>query len=146
MDQVLTDFEKAYYDLTGIKITGHDNSGPSFWKPLDDAGLKFWVNMGWMPDGKELWKYIEKYNPTILSAPTKRNESRIGKIKWVNKELGDYQVILRSSEHKKDLAAPKSILIDDREDTIKGWNENGGIGIHHTSTKDTIEKLKELGL
>lgn len=146
MDQVLTDFEKAYYDLTGIKISGHKNNSPSFWKPLDDAGLPFWENIGWMSDGKELWNYIKKYNPTILSAPSKRNESRIGKIKWVNRELGDFKVILRSSEHKKDLAVPKAILIDDREDTIAGWEENGGIGIHHTNTKNTIEKLKELGL
>ena len=146
MDMVLTDFEKAYYDLTGIKIKGPYNSGPEFWRPIEEAGLDFWQNMPWMPDGKELWNYIKKYNPKILSSPSRENESRIGKINWVERELGNFQVILRSHNHKKDLATPNSILIDDREDNIAGWKEKGGIGILHKNAKDSIKQLKELGL
>ena len=42
--------------------------------------------------------------------------------------------------------SPKNILIDDRIDNINGWRELGGIGIHHVSTKHTIDQLKVLGL
>lgn len=147
MDGVLTDFNDAYYKLTGIKIKGNKNSSPSFWEKIDKGGLKFWVEMPWKKDGKKLWNYIKEYKPTILSSPSKKNESRVGKIEWVERELGkEYKIILRSSSHKKDLADSKSILIDDREDNIEGWIEKGGIGILHTSTKKTIEELKKLGI
>ena len=38
------------------------------------------------------------------------------------------------------------ILIDDMEKNIQQWRDNGGIGILHTSTADTIKQLKELGI
>ena len=40
-----------------------------------------------------------------------------------------------------DFASPNSILIDDREDNIKGWIDAGGIGILHTSADNTINTL-----
>lgn len=45
---------------------------------------RFWMNLEWLPGGKELWEYIKKYDPIILSKPTdlqavigKRSGSRI---------------------------------------------------------------------
>jgi hypothetical protein len=99
-----------------------------------------------MPDGKRLWKYIEKYNPKLLSAPSRQEDSRVAKLDWVYKELPDVHLILRSAKHKKDFATPTSILIDDRLDNIQGWRDAGGIGIHHVSTKHTIDQLKVLDL
>jgi hypothetical protein len=43
-------------------------------------------------------------------------------------------------------AGPERILIDDMEQTIREWNNAGGIGIHHTSASNTISQLKKLGL
>ena len=37
-----------------------------------------------------------------------------------------------------------NVLIDDRPKNIEAWEAAGGIGIIHTSAKETIEKLKEL--
>ena len=37
-----------------------------------------------------------------------------------------------------------SVLIDDRQNNTDAWNEAGGIGIVHTSAKNTIEILKSL--
>jgi len=146
LDGVLVDFIKGYKELTGIDISGSFYDDPKFWKPIDEAGIKFWENLGWKKDGKKLWNYIEKYNPEILSSPSKKNESRIGKRNWVKKEIPDAHLILRSSEHKKDFASPKSILIDDRKPNIDAWKEAGGIGILHTSADDTIKQLKKYSL
>jgi hypothetical protein len=99
-----------------------------------------------MKDGKRLWSYIEKYKPKLLSAPSREEVSRVAKHDWVHKELPDTHLILRSAKHKKDFATPTSILIDDRLDNIQGWRDAGGIGIHHVSTKHTIDQLKVLGL
>jgi FMN phosphatase YigB (HAD superfamily) len=146
MDGVLTDFDKAYEQLTGEDIRGQHLNGKSFWEPIDKAGVKFWSEMKWRSDGKELWDYIKDYKPKILSAPSREDSSRVGKHQWVERELLGVPLLLRTAKHKKDFSDSNSILIDDRLDNIEGWREKGGIGIHHTSTKDTINQLKKLGL
>jgi hypothetical protein len=65
---------------------------------------------------------------------------------WVERELPGVELILKYAKDKKDLSDSNSILIDDRLDNILGWRENGGIGIHHLNSKDTISQLKTLGL
>ena len=146
MDGVLVDFDKGYFKLTGNKLDGGFRSDDNFWDPINDAGYDFWINLDWTPDGKRLWKYIEKYNPELLSAPSRQNDSRVAKHDWVKRELPEAHLILRSAKHKKDFAGPNSILIDDRIDNIQGWRDAGGIGIHHVNTKHTIDQLKVLDL
>jgi FMN phosphatase YigB (HAD superfamily) len=146
MDGVLVDFDKGYKELTGKDIAGQHYNDTDFWDPINKAGYDFWFKLEWMKDGKQLWKYIEKYNPKLLSAPSRQEDSRVAKLDWVYKELPDTKLILRSAKHKKDFAEPNAILIDDRLDNIQGWRDNGGIGIHHVSTKHTIDQLKVLGL
>lgn len=146
MDGVLVDFDKGYFKLTGQKLDGEHRSDDHFWDPINDAGYDFWINLEWSNDGKRLWKYIEKYSPELLSAPSRQNDSRVAKHDWVKKELPGVHLILRSAKHKKDFAGPNSILIDDRLDNIQGWRDSGGIGIHHVSAKHTIDQLKALDL
>ena len=146
LDGVLVDFIKGYKELTGIDISGSFHDDPEFWKPIDNAGIKFWENLDWKKDGRKLWNYIEKYNPEILSSPSKKNESRIGKRNWVKGEMPGAHLILRTSEHKKDFASPEAILIDDRKPNIDDWKGAGGIGILHKSADDTIKQLKEYSL
>ena len=145
LDGVLVDFNQGYKDLTDIDLNKDEHRSDSqFWEPIEKAGYDFWVNLKWIePDGHILWEHISKYNPTLLSAPSRQVESRIGKMDWVNRELPGVPLILRSAKHKKDFAAPYTILIYDRKDTIDGWNENGGEGILHTSAEETIKTLKE---
>ena len=146
MDGVIVDFIKGYHELTGRDITGSFHSDTAFWEPIDKAGYNFWMNLEWTKDGKKLWNYIKKYNPEILSAPSRQNDSRVGKHDWVKRELPDSHLILRSPENKKEFAKPNAILIDDRESNIDDWNKAGGIGILHTSTEDTIKQLQKLKL
>jgi hypothetical protein len=146
MDGVLTDFDRAYEELTGIDIRGQHLSGQKFWEPINKAGESFWSEMKWKEDGKELWDYIKKYNPDLLSAPSSDYSSRVGKKLWQIKNLSGVDLILRSAKHKKDFAELNAILIDDKEENIADWIENDGIGILHISTINTIEELKKLGL
>jgi hypothetical protein len=146
MDGVLVNFIKGYLELTGRDITGQYHTDKSFWEPIDKAGVDFWVALEWTPDGKELWDYIKKYNPDLLSSPSIQNDSRVGKSLWVKRELPGTHLILRSAHKKQEFAAPDSILIDDRESNIEEWANAGGIAIFHTSASDTIEQLKQLNL
>jgi hypothetical protein len=101
-----------------------------------------------MPDGRELWNYIKKYKPNILSAPSWDPSSKIGKEAWVKMHLkSDYnKLYLYSRANKQLFSEPNRILIDDMKQTIDEWNAKGGIGIFHTSAADTIKQLKKLGL
>lgn len=147
MDGVLVDFEKGYRELTGTYSKNHPDN-KSFWQPISDAGASFWANLDWMPDGEELWRYIKKYKPNILSAPSQDPSSRVGKEAWVKINLkNNYnKLYLYSRANKKLFAGENRILIDDMQQTIDEWNAAGGIGIHHTSAANTIKELKKLGL
>jgi len=146
MDGVLVDFIKGYFELTGKDISGEFHTDKTFWSPIDKAGVDFWVDLEWTPDGKELWDYIKKYDPELLSSPSRQNDSRVGKRLWVKRELSGSHLILRSASKKQEFANPESILIDDRPLNIEQWKDAGGITILHTSTKETIEQLKKLKL
>jgi hypothetical protein len=147
MDGVIVDFDGGYEKLTGITTKEADKKGPEFfWKPISKAGAKWWITLKWMPDGKQLWDYVKKYNPELLSAPSREEASRLGKRVWVKRELPGVKLILRSADKKQEFASPNSILIDDREKNIEQWRNAGGIGILHTDAASTIKKLKDLGL
>lgn len=146
LDGVLTDFIQGYYELTGIDITGQFHDSGEFWDPINNAGYDFWANLKWTNDGKKLWNYIKKYNPQILSAPSRHDDSRVGKSDWVKRELPGTHLILRTPKHKSEFASPNSILIDDRESNIEQWKEAGGIGILHISADNTIKELKKFSL
>lgn len=146
LDGVIVDFNQGYYDLTGKDISGSFHDGQTFWDPINKAGYDFWINLKWTKDGKKLWDYIKKYNPELLSAPSRQDASRVAKHDWVKKEIPGAHLILRSRTNKKEFASPASILIDDLEDNVKSWNEAGGIGILHISAENTIKELKKLKL
>jgi hypothetical protein len=167
MDGVLVDFDEGYKELTGVTTQHADSQGKNeFWslfrdslKNKDISERSYWANLDWMSDGKQLWDYIKEYNPYVLTAPSvnfdipfeerykvENNESMQGKTEWVQRLPNMRKIYFRSAARKADFAGPNKILIDDRKDTIDSWNANGGIGILHTSTANTIKQLQELGL
>jgi len=148
MDGVLCDFEKRFEDLTGLSPNAfRDKHGlDEFWKLIDDDGVRFWVGMDWMPDGKQLWNYIKPNVYSLLSSPSFDNSSRLGKRLWVKKNIPGTKLILAARKNKQDYSKKGAILIDDLKPTIDEWNAKGGIGILHTSAASTIEQLKKLGL
>ena len=147
MDGVLVDFERGYEELTGKNIRGnHVKGNADFWQPITDAGVEFWTKLKWMSDGKQLWNYIKKHKPSLLSAPSREESSRIGKHIWVENNTPGVNLILRAADKKQEFASPNAILIDDRADNIQRWKDAGGIGIHHISAENTINELEKLGL
>jgi hypothetical protein len=149
MDGVLTDFDSRFEYFGGMSPKEYESKygTKKFWELIDnEVGVRFWVGMSWMPDGKEFWNFIKPYNPTILSAPSRQNESRLGKRLWIKNNLPGTKLILASAENKPNYSEENHILIDDRKDTIEKWIAKGGIGIYHTSAKSSIDQLKDLNL
>jgi 5'(3')-deoxyribonucleotidase len=148
MDGVLVDFERGYKELTGISTKQYVKGDDAFWQPIDAGGPSFWANLPWMSDGQELWRYIKKYKPYILSSPSRSQTSRVGKDAWLKMHLqNSYNKAYFYSRANKQLFSDKNrILIDDLPNTINEWNAKGGIGILHTLAANTIKELKKLGL
>jgi len=168
LDGVLCNFVKGFNDLLdeeqydSIAEYEEIHGKNSIWEIIDPEGVDFWKNLEWMPDGKKLWTYVKPYNPTILSAPSRQIESKIGKTEWLRNNIpelpnhhvqtkgkhgwdGSSKIILNSMKHLY-ADGPESILIDDTPKKIDAWREKGGTGILHTSAADSIAELKKLGI
>jgi hypothetical protein len=148
MDGVLVDFERGYYELTGKHTKQFVKGDNAFWQPIDAEGPAFWANLPWMSDGQELWRYIKKYKPNILSSPSQSQTSKVGKEAWLKTHLqNSYKKAYFYPRAQKQLFSDENrILIDDLPNTIAEWNAKGGTGILHTSAANTIKELKKLGL
>ena len=106
-----------------------------------------------MPGGKQLWSYISKHDPHILSAYVEESfdpNCIPGKRAWLRKNVGmqNPQKVNLVKRREKKLFAKRgkpAILIDDYEKNVRDFTMSGGIGIHHTNTSKTIQQLKRLG-
>jgi len=157
MDGVLADFDKGVSEKMGKKLDQRQyDTDPKYrskmWRWVTNyskRGGKLWYELPLMPDAMQLWNYVKKFNPQILTAqgnPEYGAEPQ--KRKWIAEKIGSNVPVLvtQKSREKAQYAAPNHILIDDRKKAIGPWREAGGIGILHTSAADTIKQLKELGI
>jgi hypothetical protein len=150
MDGVLMDFDKAAIRLFGMSPPKFEKlHGPNkFWE-LIKAEEFFFLNLEPMSDMKALYKYCLKYNPIILTGIPKSMEEQYGiqKIKCAEKHFGiDQKIILERSSKKSLHCKPGDVIIDDRTKYKHLWEEVGGTFIVHTSAKDSIKQLKNLGI
>lgn len=149
MDGVLTDFDARFKQYAHFTPQDYEAKFgiDAFWKVVDDEKEEFWEQMSWLePDGKILWDYVKKYNPKLLSAPSRNPTSRVGKHRWVKANLPGVELILADAYNKKNYAGFHKLLVDDRAKNIEQWRASGGTGIHFTSASQTISELKKLEL
>ena len=125
LDGVLADFEQGIKDKFNKNI---DEINPSLMWGVINKSKSFFETLPWMPKGKELWEKIKEYNPIILTGVPQGSATAVQqKIKWCQRELGpDVKVITCLTKEKPNYCIPYSILIDDRVDNLKAWNDKGG--------------------
>ncbi|MCK5735211.1 MAG: hypothetical protein KAH21_01985 [Spirochaetaceae bacterium] len=153
LDGVLVDFDTGVRQAAGKEPS--ELHPRKMWPAI--AGTKgFYDRLGWMPDGKELWKAVKNFNPVILTGLPMGKWAEPQKRSWCIRELGsDIPVITGMSRDKADLAlvwmeekkltGKTPILIDDRLKIKEPWEAAGGIFILHLNTGRSIEELKTLG-
>ena len=151
MDMVLCDFLKGAEEVLGTSFIKADKT--KRW-PTISAKKDFWVSLEWMPGSKKMWTFINKYDAHILSAySTKDANSRKGKLDWLRKnakltQRSRIHLVLREDKQKFAMTqdGKPNLLIDDYIKNINEFKARGGIGIHHTSSSNTIAELKKLVL
>jgi hypothetical protein len=158
MDGVVADFDKRFRDLAGMGPKEFENKygKNKFWDFIDegDNKIKFWVGIPPMDGASQLVDYVSQHDYSMLTAPSAKKQSRLGKLLWIRNHTGDIfpskpQVIFKKAKEKhlvKPSLTEKDILIDDRADTISNWESAGGTGILYTSASQVISALKKLGL
>jgi hypothetical protein len=158
MDGVLADFDQRFKDLSGmLPREFEDKYGKNaFWDFIDegDNKIKFWAGIPVMDGAKQLVDFAKDYDYELLTAPSNKKQSLIGKSVWVKKHTGDIfptkpKVNFKKAKNKH-LIKPEltkyDILVDDRVSTIDNWNNAGGTGILYKNINQTLSDLKKLGL
>lgn len=148
-DGVLSDFDGRFEYFTGTSPDTYQEmySKNQFWKLITSIGRKYWSKMEWMEGGRELWKFISIYKPTILTTPSRDPECRIGKKEWVEDNIFPVPKIIFSN-NKAEYATPTSILIDDKAKNLDPWKAAGGIAIEckDGNIEPVLKQLRMLGL
>jgi phosphoglycolate phosphatase-like HAD superfamily hydrolase len=163
LDGVLVDFDRGFLELPGNpeKLTTKEYEEKhglnSIWTIIEQGGEDYWINLKWTKDGRELWDYLKRYDPIILSSPSRSQTSITGKTKWVAQNLNidqepitqpedlqpDSRLVLYTDKYKF-AKTENDILIDDTEKKLTDWTEAGGTGILHNDATDTIRVVEEL--
>ena len=156
MDGVLADFDQRFEDISGMKPKEFEDKygTKAFWNLIDEENkISFWVGIKPMPGAADLIKAVKKYNYELLTSPSAKKQSYLGKILWVRNHSdilgGKPRINFKRAKEKHEVKpelAKTDILIDDREDTIGRWNAAGGTGIVYKSIGQVLNDLKKLGL
>ena len=153
MDGVLCDFAKGVEKVIGKSISQWSYGSKSEkWDKIKSTP-KFWHTLPWENGGKQLWSFISKYKPHILSAYVEESfdpNCIPGKSHWARTNLGiapgNVNLVKRvQKQNYAKVAGQPAILIDDYKKNTDQFTAKGGIGILHTSTANTIRELKKLG-
>lgn len=148
LDGTLSDFDKKHFELLGYMPDREDHTQEKdsvMWKIIDDHGT-FFYDQEPMPDYMELWNFVKKFNPFILTGIPRTKNASEQKKAWVAKHISpDVEVICCKSRDKYKHGIPGMVLVDDWEKYNHLWEKMGGIFVTHTSASDSIMKLKLLG-
>lgn len=145
MDGVLADFDSGHEAAFGIRPC-KQNDDVDWQKVRAFAG--FYEGLPPMPDMHDLWAYIERHRPIVLTGvPSSVEEAPVNKRAWVRKHLGAHvEVRCCRSKDKSLHAAPGDILIDDWEKYRHLWVAKGGRWVTHRSAAESIRELRALGV
>ena len=156
MDGVLADFDQRFKDISGMEPGEFEAKygKKAFWNLIDeDNKISFWVGIKPMPGAAALVNAVKKYNYELLTSPSSKKQSYLGKILWVRNHSdilgGKPRINFKRAKEKHEIKPELSktdILIDDREDTIGRWNAAGGTGIVYKNIGQVLGDLKKLGL
>lgn len=116
-----------------------------FWVDLQ-AYEDFYFKLPLMPDAMELYEAVKHLDHGILTGLPQGDWAEPQKRRWGGKHFPDTKMICCPSKDKWLHMQPGDVIVDDWPKYKELWEEAGGIFVLHTSAKDSIAKLKELGV
>lgn len=152
MDGVLADFDKRAIQLLGGRCSYRyefKHGTAAFWDAIN-KDPEFFANLDPMPGMDDFVSalYDEQVGFEILTALPKSRAEVVEdqKTSWIRQRIGAHTVVHACFGNKPDWSAPGAILVDDRAQYRKGWEEAGGIFIHHHTFEETLACLRNVGV
>jgi hypothetical protein len=148
MDGVIADFNKRYKELYDIEPKEADT-----YKTFEKYFLQFisgenFATLDLMPDAMVLIDFLRNLSvPTEIlsstSSESKHEAIQKQKLEWLKTHSIEFNPVLVPGKRlKRKYATETSLLIDDTEQNIDQWRQDGGIAIHHQDITTTIGILK----
>lgn len=109
----------------------HEGTGDrTLWDRIDLIGERFWYELEVLPGWDHIYetacKAVGHNNVYLCSDPSRSPIAVKGKMIWMHKCLGvDFDRYMFSA-HKQLLAKPGVLLVDDCDDNVKAFVEEGG--------------------
>lgn len=146
-DGVLADFDRKATEIFGMSPERFEKRHGlgAFWKRLATSP-DFFADLPLMPDAMELYDAVKDLEPIILTGLPRGAWAEPQKRRWAEKHFPGVPVITTSAALKREHCHPGDILVDDKDKYRRLWEEAGGVFVHHSSARQSVNALKALGL
>lgn len=149
-DGVLANWNGHADEILGMVAADYRNlyGEDQMWDILIKADPYFWLNLKTMPDSFELYDAVSHLNPIVLTGIPRQLtvEQNNQKLEWIKLFQPTPPMIMCRVSQKAKFCQPGDVLVDDRNISKKKWEKADGIFIFHNSAKESIQKLKEVGV
>lgn len=157
LDGVFANLDKAMVRLLQCHHW-RDITPGKFWEAVETVP-NFFYTLEVIEDSLPILYELSKHHTfdtleVLTAVPRQRPEGYLAtcvedKVQWVQDVLKSEMKVntIQGGVNKKVFAEkyPGAILVDDTLRNISAWEEAGGIGILHTDTQSTLEKLRVVG-
>ena len=144
-DGVLADFDLGATELLGMSPMAFEarHGRGEFWKQLARHG-NFYGDLKQLPDAQRLFQAVRHLKPTILTGLPLGKWAAPQKERWAAEHFPGVPIITTMARQKHLHMDPGDVLVDDRENHRKLWEDAGGIFIHHKNAEDTLRRLAKI--
>jgi 5'(3')-deoxyribonucleotidase len=144
-DGVLADFDEGARRLLGMTPRDFEakHGRGTFWKRLAQA-KNFYGTLPEMPDARLLFEGVKHLEPTILTGLPLGKWAAPQKIEWAAEHFPGVPIITCMARDKHKHMLPGDVLVDDRENHRRTYEEAGVIFVHHRNTEDSLRQLAKI--
>jgi hypothetical protein len=145
-DGVLADFESAAQAILGAPSDVFEarHGAGQFWSRLARAD-GFFERLDPLPDAFELYEAVKAKGPIILTGLPHGKWAEPQKRRWAERHFPGVPMITTTAALKREHCHPGDVLVDDRDQHRRLWEQAGGLFIHHTSATASIAALQAAG-
>ena len=145
-DGVLADFDKGAIAVLGAHPRDFEDryGAAGFWRRLAGAE-SFFEHLDPLPDGFELYEAVKHKAPIILTGMPRGTWAEPQKRRWAQRHFPGVPVITTAAALKREHCHPGDVLVDDRDQHRRLWEDAGGHFIHHRSAAGSIAALQAAG-
>jgi len=145
-DGVLADFDAGATRILGLPPEAFERQygAALFWRKLAAADA-FFERLDLLPDARALYEAVRHKGPIILTGMPHGQWAEPQKRRWGRRHFPGVPMITTLAALKREHCHPGDVLVDDRLQHSRAWEQAGGLFIHHTSAAASIVALEAAG-